>query len=439
MSTIAEVTAIPASGLAHIDALLNEGPGWNWLAPARNTLYYTFTLPASSGNEAAQINGPLSALNAAQRSAVVQALEQIAGITGVRFAATSDDGAADIHFAAGDIRGSTTAGYCATRWGYTASDDTVTSYTADAHVFFDNVEHAGITLAPSVANGGIELILHELGHAMGLKHPFEGSITLPAAQDNTALTRMSYTDVGGPYNSYGSLDLAALMWLYGGDGLGGALGQASPGLYLIGSAAGDTLQGGKGADMLRGAGGPDRLFGGAGIDSALYDLPRASYNISAGNGVVVVQALAGDEDRDTLSGVERLVFRNGALAFDLEGHAGTTARFIGAVFGAAALHIPQYVGIGLQLLDGGTSAAALMQLALDERLGQGFSVAAEVNLLYQNLVGAAPSAADLQHWTGAVASGQFTPVSLALMAADLDLNLAHIDLAGLAATGLAFV
>jgi len=50
-------------------------------------------------------------------------------------------------------------------------------------------------------NGNIEpygygrsTIVHELGHALGLVHPFEGKSTLSAANDHTANTVMSYTD-----------------------------------------------------------------------------------------------------------------------------------------------------------------------------------------------------------------------------------------------------
>jgi serralysin len=42
--------------------------------------------------------------------------------------------------------------------------------------------------------GGGELMLHELGHALGLKHSFEDGPTLPAAYDNLRYTVMSYTE-----------------------------------------------------------------------------------------------------------------------------------------------------------------------------------------------------------------------------------------------------
>ncbi|MBI1197111.1 MAG: hypothetical protein GC203_04535 [Phenylobacterium sp.] len=46
---------------------------------------------------------------------------------------------------------------------------------------------------PSPGGYYFETLLHELGHAFGLKHPFEGA-TLPSEFDNTRYTVMSYTD-----------------------------------------------------------------------------------------------------------------------------------------------------------------------------------------------------------------------------------------------------
>jgi serralysin len=41
--------------------------------------------------------------------------------------------------------------------------------------------------------GGFGLMLHELGHALGLKHSFEDGATLPAGYENTRYSQMSYT------------------------------------------------------------------------------------------------------------------------------------------------------------------------------------------------------------------------------------------------------
>jgi Ca2+-binding RTX toxin-like protein len=440
--TVTEVTAQPASGLNHIDALLESGPGWNWLAPARNTLLYTFSLVGARAEDANTLyTGGLTAFNAAQQAAAAQALAKLSAVTGILFQATTDGAAADLHFSAADLRGTATTGFASTSWNYNFdSRNVVTAYSADAWVYLDNVEFAASNASPAPGNAAFEVLLHELGHALGLKHPFEGAIRLPAADDDTAHTLMSYTPEGGPHAAYAPYDLAALRFLYGGDGLGGALGHSSPGRWLMGSERADTLTGGSSADRLEGGGGNDVLSGGAGLDTALFSRARADYQVQRGaNGSLTVQALAGTDGRDTLTQVERLAFANQSLAFDLDGAAGTTARYLGAVFGRASVANAEYAGIGLAKLDGGMTAAALMQLALDARLGAGFTREALVDTLYANLVGSLPGAADRAFYVGQLASGQHTPVSLAQMAANLDLNAQNIDLVGLQATGLAYL
>jgi Ca2+-binding RTX toxin-like protein len=397
MTTLSDVKTVPATGLLHIDGILDNGPGWNWITPARNVLYYTFALNDGSPNQGSLVTGPVTAFNTAQQAATTTLLNYVSQITGIVFTPTTDGRQADIHFAAGNITDPGFSGYCSWNWNYTSSGDTITSYTPDAYVYLDNVQYNAVNSVPTASNGGWELILHEMGHALGLKHSFSGNITLPSDHDNTAYTLMSYTPDGATHTSYSPYDIAALMWLYGGDGLGGALGQGAPGQYLVGSEKADRLSGGGGADVFEGGAGDDVIFGGGGIDKVVYRHLSTEYSFTASGNTVVAQAAVGNDGTDTLVDVERLVFADKSLAFDFAGAAGVTARILGAVFGPAAVKNAAYAGIGLKLLDAGTSPDALMQLALDTRLGAGFGPAAEVQLLYRNLTGTDPSPAELAH------------------------------------------
>jgi Ca2+-binding RTX toxin-like protein len=66
-------------------------------------------------------------------------------------------------------------------------------------------------------------IMHEIGHALGLKHPFEGSPTLPVSSDMISETIMSYSAIAGNQNSFLTfypttpmpLDILAIQYVYG--------------------------------------------------------------------------------------------------------------------------------------------------------------------------------------------------------------------------------
>ncbi len=218
------------------------------------------------------------------------------------------------------------------------------------------------------------------------------------------------------------------------------LAAGSGSLTGAGNALNNVLTGNEGDNTLTGGAGNDSLDGSTGIDVAAYTGSHSSFTISQSGTSFTITDSTGSEGTDTVTNIERLTFADTNIALDITGgNAGTTAKILGAVFGQASVSYTDYVGIGLGYLDGGMSYQDLMLLALNARLGAGFTNADEVNLLYQNLVGALPSAADLSYWTGVVTSGQYTQTSLATMAADHSLNTANINLVGLAQTGIEFV
>ena len=438
MATVTDVTTPPHSGLHHIDSLLDIGPGWNWLAPARNELFYTFSLAGVEAFAGNDITGGSTEFSAAQRSAVAGALDYVSSLTGIRFTLTADAAAADLHFSNGNITNPVFSGYSRSTWSYRFDGaQQITAFIADAYVFIDTTEYPRF-LAPTVENGGVELLLHEVAHAMGLKHPFDGDTQLAADENDTLHTLMSYTRVGDPKGAYAPYDLAALAYLYGGDGLGGALGLGAPGLCLVGADAAETLAGGSGNDLLQGGGGNDVLDGGAGIDTAVYAGARSQYTLAQqGNHVS-----GGSDGTDVLNQVERLRFSDTSLAIDLAGHAGSTAQILRAIFGSASLSNKAYAGIGLSLFDGGMSYANVVALAIGtpefEQLAGSRSNADFVNTVYRNVVGVAPATADRDAFVAWLDNGTYTQASLGVLAAQLALNAQSVEITGLADTGLAF-
>ena len=195
----------------------------------------------------------------------------------------------------------------------------------------------------------------------------------------------------------------------------------------------------------------DRFVGGTGgINTLVLPANKSSYSISTVNiwdsNAQANGALSGLELKDTsktfatvdISGVQRVQFKDTSLALDVNGNAGTAAKVLGAVFGSNFATNKQYVGIGLSLLDTGTSYSALMNLALSVKLGSGFTDAQEIQLLYQNLYGHAATSKEVATIDYFITSGQYTQATLGVLAAETTNNAAKINLVGLAQTGIEF-
>ncbi|MBI5277361.1 MAG: VCBS repeat-containing protein [Burkholderiales bacterium] len=195
------------------------------------------------------------------------------------------------------------------------------------------------------------------------------------------------------------------------------VGLAATAPYTDTPDSGMARTGTAGNDRLRGSeASADALTGDAGIDTAVYFGNRNEFDYSAGS----VARIGAPADADTLVGVERLEFRDINVALDLDGNAGTAAKILGIVFGPASVANPHLAAIALEYVDdSGLAPAQLMQLALDAALGAGASNAAVVTLLYQNLVGAAPSAEVRDFYVGWITSGDYTQVTLAELAAEV--------------------
>ena len=207
---------------------------------------------------------------------------------------------------------------------------------------------------------------------------------------------------------------------------------------LVGTPGDDVIQAAGGNDTLNGAAGNDTLDGGAGIDTAIYSNNRESYS---GSATASGLSVSGPEGNDTLLGIERFQFADKKLAIDLNNGqaANNTVRVIGAAFDAPAIQQhPDYVGIGLNLFDSGQSVLQVSQLAVD---ALNLSNDVFVDTVYQNVVGAAPTAAEHDFYVGLLVGngGTSTQAQLLEFAANTEVNAANINLVGLQQSGVDFV
>lgn len=309
MATVTQVRSTTLSGLNYIDSLLGNLPNWNYQTSGGNTLYYSFSVSSNmeTGNTAL-LSKPLM-FSTAQQAATRGAMAYAAKLTGINFVETGDANLAQVHFANANLNGSYTTGLTSSRYSYSyTSDGTVTKFAAASYVYLDNAEWAAKNANLAQGTQGYETLLHEMGHMLGLKHPFEGTTKLPTTQDNTGNTLMSYTHSGGYHSTFSQYDVAALKWLYGGDGLAGNYGvnSVTGGRYFAGTSVANTLTGTAANDKLEGMGGNDVLNGGAGTDIAVFNGASTAYSVLRTSSST--WQVSGAEGVDVLSNIEMLQF-----------------------------------------------------------------------------------------------------------------------------------
>ena len=197
-----------------INALLPDeanGLYFKSLLGSAQTLYYAFPAILPSYDTTKEDALGFTSFSSVQIAQVEKALTYIASLINVKFQKTTNAAALNtLSFANNQQNDS--AGYA-----LSPGDAFV-----DSDLFFDiNTTNA------KFADGtyGALTLIHEIGHALGLKHPFStqqagGGLAEPpylaTAEDKTAWTVMSYTDNVAQYRlQYSPLDIAALQYMYG--------------------------------------------------------------------------------------------------------------------------------------------------------------------------------------------------------------------------------
>ena len=189
-------------------------------------------------------------------------------------------------------------------------------------------------------------------------------------------------------------------------------------------------------DTFKGQPGTDLIDGGLGTDTVVYSGPLKQYTVNKSGNRYIVSEPTGSDDTDYLTNIERLKFSDKSIAIDLDGNAGTTAKILGAVFGKESVSNKSYVGIGLSFLDAGWTYDNLAGLALDAAGAKTNDQI--VSLLWTNVIGSKPTAAEKQPFIALLENGMSSG-ALAHLAADTSLNATNINLVGLAQTGIEYI
>jgi serralysin len=215
------ITTFDTSGLSNLVASLLIGSKWGIGFGEGVTLTYSFPMGTAyfATGYGKDEWSTWSQLGSDQTAAVTDALHVWAASANVTFNEASDNSSevGELRFAISSVVDQQDNAYA---WGYFPGSD-----PQAGDIWFSQSWNSNATVSAAPGTYEYETILHEIGHALGLKHPFEGDETLSSQYDNMFYTVMSYSvkadtlvsDVGADFHPTTPmyLDLLAMQDMYG--------------------------------------------------------------------------------------------------------------------------------------------------------------------------------------------------------------------------------
>ena len=300
--------------------------------------------------------------------------------------------------------------------------------------------NSGVSELQNLSTGsGRQMVLHETGHALGLKHPgqysqFDSGPYLPTDLATAAHTIMAYN--GGNTEHFGDYDLLALQYLYGSAsqpiGLNAinVTSASATGSYFNDRFILDT------ATTISSV----SVSGGTGVDQLDINVSSSRATLSAELKSFTYTKANGSFAGVYLDSVERIHFTDQTLAFDVEGNAGQAYRLYKAAFDRT----PDKEGLGfwISVLDKGASLESVAAGFVASQEFQTINGTHPTNLqlvssLYQHVLGRAPDQAGLDFWTAQLDNNSLPENNLLVSFSESNEN--KIALSGQISAGIEYV
>ena len=301
---------------------------WNREGSLGTNAVVTYSFPTAQQSYDTDARPGFAAMLAGHQAHIRSAIAVWEAVSGLKFVEVDAATGGDITFSMFDMSGRTnSAGNQLSGFGYFPGNEygnydpgTGTWQVRNSHnniggdIFLNSLFYAGNPATLAAGERGYSIVLHEIGHALGFKHPFEGNPVITSSHDNGEYTILSYNRPQSTVQ-LGTVDIAAMQMVYGinnivSRGYNPFTGEVEIGLgfgaRLVGTNLGDRVFGSFGNEWISGSAGDDHLFG---LDGADHLLGGAGNDeLIGGNGADILEGgdgndvLLGEGDNDTLIG-----------------------------------------------------------------------------------------------------------------------------------------
>ena len=311
-----------------IAALATAPPAERILGTKKIVQYHFAEAPASFFRDIDKAG--FTPFNAAQRVFARQIFDYISTVANVEFRETAEREGEGVLVMANNLQ-TTSAGY------------------AGSNILMLST-HVESNLAPTTSNPGVHTLLHELGHSLGLKHPFAhedaaGGVAdgpyLSSFEDASRFTVMSYNTSWSDYRlSYSPLDMAALQYMYG----PAAAQAAGDTVWTLDAQAANFIADGSGNDTIDGSGFAGDLTVDLRPGYWSYLGEKSDSIVKAGQATInfgsVIENLIGGVGNDRLNGNDAANHIHGGAGNDV------LAGFLGSdtLEGGSGLDVAVYLG-----------------------------------------------------------------------------------------------